>query len=501
MSDNPAIGTSPHTGPRMLQSVLRNFSFFGAAHVVDRCVWLFFIIYAARKLGPEVFGQYVLVGTYVAFFSITFTVGFLPVAVREIVRQRDNPGPMLEQILSLRLLLGLSAYAMLMLITWLMLPTPAFLPLAAFAGSSLVIDAFKDAFTAYHNAFERMAIPSAFTIVIGSLTAIAGCALLYLDAGLIALFAGSACINLLATIAWHRLFSTRFQPYRLRFSVSAWRHMSLMLAPLIPVQLAVQLNRLTSVIMLSQVPGPIAPDRAVGYFVPAQQVAHFPLGLLFGLRRALVPPIAYKLHRGERIDEEFAVVLRLAIVFLSFPLFVITSLYAREILLLVFGPGYQESELALKILGVAAATWIVAIFPESFLVAYPEIKFTRFIGAAYVPLLINIGLCVALIPGYGAPGAAWALLVSRVAHLAFALYYCRVVLPLGSLGLRRLVEPCTILSITYGACFVMSSGIERNFLSELAILGVALAGVLVAGRRELGQAWRRLLPQGCRPAA
>jgi hypothetical protein len=45
------------------------------------------------------------------------------------------------------------------------------------------------------------------------------------------------------------------------------------------------LNRLTSVIMLSQVPGPIAADRAVGYFVPAQQIAHFPLGLLFGLRR------------------------------------------------------------------------------------------------------------------------------------------------------------------------------------------------------------------------
>ena len=484
----------------MLQSVLRNFSFFGVAHVVDRCVWFFFTIYAARELGPEAFGQYVLVGTYVAFFSITFTVGVLPVAVREIVRQRDNPGPMLEQILSLRLLLGMLAYAALILISWLMQPTPEFLPLAAIAGSALVIDAFKDAFTAYHTAFERMAIPSAFTIIIGSVTAIVGCVSLYLDAGLLVLFAASACINLLATFSWHRLFSTRFQPYRLRFSVSAWKHLSIMLAPLMPVQLAVQLNRLTSVIMLSQVPGPIAADRAVGYFVPAQQIAHFPLGLLFGLRRALLPPIAQKLHRGECIDEEFAVVLRLAIVFLSFPLIIITSLYAREILLVVFGPGYQESELALKILGVAAAIWITSIFPESFLFAYPELKFTRFIRAAYVPLLINIGLCLALIPAYGAPGAAWALLVSRVAHLAFALYYCRVVLPLGSLGLRQLLKPCTILIITYAMCLATSSAIERDSLRELVILGGVLGGVLMAGHRELGQIRRKLLPRGRRPS-
>src|SRR3972149_8215958 len=98
----------------MLRSVLRNFTAFGAAFFVDRVITFLYFVYVARVLGPEVFGQYLLIGTYVTFFTITFSAGVMPVAVREIVRQRDNPRPVLEQVVSLRLILGLLAYAMLM---------------------------------------------------------------------------------------------------------------------------------------------------------------------------------------------------------------------------------------------------------------------------------------------------------------------------------------------------------------------------------------------------
>lgn len=100
----------------MQRSVLRNFRAFGAAFIVDRVITFLFLVYAARTLGPDVFGQYLLIGTYVMFFSVAFTAGLMPVAVREIMRRRDDPRPVLEQVLSLRLVLGLLAYAMLMLL-------------------------------------------------------------------------------------------------------------------------------------------------------------------------------------------------------------------------------------------------------------------------------------------------------------------------------------------------------------------------------------------------
>jgi hypothetical protein len=107
---------------------------------------------------------------------------------------------MLEQILSLRLLLGMLAYAALILISWLMQPTAAFLPLAAIAGRPRD-RCIQGRVSPPITRIRTHAIPSAFTIIIGSVTAIVGCVLLYLDAGLLVLFAASACINLLATVS------------------------------------------------------------------------------------------------------------------------------------------------------------------------------------------------------------------------------------------------------------------------------------------------------------
>ena len=485
----------------MLRSVLRNFTAIGVAHIVDRAVSFLFIVYAARELGPDVFGQYLLVGTYVMFFSITFMAGVVPVAVREIVRHRDDPGPVFEQVLSLRLVLGILAYAMLMLITGLVLPHATFLPLAAIAGTALIIDAFKDSFGAYHNAFERMAIPGVFQVANGVLTAVVGAAALYLNVGLVTLLAACAAVNLIVTGCWHVYFYTRYQRYRIRFAVGAWKQMLVMIAPIAPVQLAAQFNRLASVIMLSLVSGPIPTERAVGYFGPAQQVAFFPLAFLFGLRRAMVPPIAHKLHRGEPIGEVFVVALKIVVVFVSFPLLVATSLFSSEILLLVFGPKYVESSMTLMLLGAASALWIAAIIPESLIVSYPEHKFAPLFVSMCVPLLINLTLCVVLIPIYSVAGAAFAILVARCVYVGFVLHYCRKLLPPGTLHLARFLEPLCVLSAAYAAaCLLMAQGIEQTIMQSLAVVVIAAVAMLVAGRGELGKLWR-LVFRRHRPAA
>lgn len=469
----------------MIRSILRNFSVFAAATVVDRVVTFLFLVYAARALGPDVFGQFLLIGTYVLFFTMLFTAGVTPVAMREIVRARDNPGPVLEQVLSLRLVLGACAYALLLLITGLVLPAGTFLPMAAIAGTSLVLDAFKDSYTAYHSASERMTIPSVFQVANTVLTSASGAVLLYLGFGILPLLAASALVNLLLIVVWHFLFSTRFQRYRVRVAVSAWKHMLLMAASIAPLMLVFQVNRLANVMMLSLIGGPVPPERAVGYYGPAQQIANVPLGFMHGLRYAMVPPVANKMNRGERIDAEFAIALKVAIVFLSFPMLVATSLFPGEILNLAFGKEYLPSTVPLQFLGAAAALAIAASFPETFVISNPEKDFLRFLPGALVTLVVNVGLCLALIPTHGAAGAAFAFMLARVAHLFFFLYYSRAVLPLDSLGLKPLWGPLAILSATYAACLLVRAAIESPVLGLLAVTGLSAAGMLAAGQREL----------------
>lgn len=473
----------------MFRSIVRNFSAFGAAYILDRVITFLFLVYAARALGPEVFGQYILIGAYVMFFNVTFTAGVMPVALREIVRQRDNPRTVLEQVLSLRLVLGFAAYAMLMLITGLVLPAATFVPLAALAGIALVIDAFKDSFAAYHTAFERMVIPSAFQAAGAILTATTGALLLYLDFGIVALLAAGAIVNMVIALGWHVLFAMRFQRYRIRFAVSAWKDMLMLAAPIAPMTLVFQFNRLANVMLLSVVGGPLPRERAAGYFGAAQQIAGIPIGFLIGLRRAMVPPVASKINRGERIDDEFAVALKVAVVFLSFPMLVATSAFPAEILRLAFGPEYLQSALPLKFLGGAAALTIAASFPETFVISYTERKITRFLPSAIVTLLVNVGLCLVLIPAYSVAGAAFAFLVARGVHLIFFLYYSRAVLPLDSLGFVRLAGPLAVLCAAYAACLFAAEAVELIVLRVLAVFALAVAGMLVAGRRELVWVW------------
>ncbi len=473
----------------MLQSVLRNFIAYGTAHIADRCITFFFMVYAARVLGPDRFGLYLLIGTYVLFFSITFTAGVIPVAVREIVRQRDDPQSVLECVLSLRLVLGLLAYAMLAIFIGFVRPTPGLLPLALIAGTTLILDAFRDTFAAYHAAFERMSVPSTFQVASSLLTAACGAVLLYLDYGVLALFAASALVNLVTTFGWHVFFSRHFRRYRIGLAAPGLKRMLLLVAPMAPLYLAVQFNQLASVMMLSFVNGPIPRARAVGYFGPAQQIANFPLGLLFGLRRVMVPPVADRLRRGARVDKEFVVSLKMAIVFLSFPMVVVTSVFASEILVLMFGPGYVEATLSLRLLGGAAALWIAAIFPETFLICYPEEKMTRFLPGAYTPLMVNLGLCLVLIPAYGIAGAAFAILASRGLHLIFAIQYCRAVLPLDSVRFAGFIRPVAWLCAAYAGCLLSAYSIETVVLRAIAILTLSVAGMLLAGRAELAELW------------
>lgn len=480
----------------MLRSIIRNSSAFGAAFIADRAVTFVFLAYAARKLGPELFGQYLLVGAYVMFVRMVFAAGVQPVAIRELVWQRDRALSVFEAVLSLRVMMGLVAYPTLLVIVWLVLPADVFLPLMAIAGSALIIDAYKDAFAVYHTAFNQVAVTSSLQVVNSVGIALAGTAVLYLDYGVAVLFASGAVVNLLVTEGWRYWFRRKVHRYRVRLAFSTWKELLKKILPFAPMVLAVQFNRLSSVILLSLVPGPVSRERMVGFFGPAQQLANFPTGLIFSVRRALVPAVAGKIKRGASVHEEFAVALLVATIFFSFPLVAATSLYPETLLWIAFGAKYTAAAPNLQLLGVTAALWIMASLPEAFLLASPQHSIARLLPGAYVPLLINIGLCVWLIPEFGAGGAAVAILAARAVYLGFVLHYCSRMLPIAQLQVGRFLRPALILAGTYGCGWLIKSSALPFVVGLAAAIAVTLAGMVWAGRAELTLLWNRRRPRG-----
>ena len=240
-----------------------------------------------------------------------------------------------------------------------------------------------------------------------------------------------------------------------------------------------------NVFLLSKVAGPVAPAQAVGYYAPAMTVARLPMRFLTGVRRALIPMVSRRLGQGKGIGRELELSVVASILLLCLPLVFATTFYADEIVVLVFGAGYERSAPVLMILGASVAFRIAVMTVEGFAVSTDRLG--RFARVAAVPFGVNLAGCLILIPPLGPVGAAWALFAARLVYLFMAVSYSRV--SFGAATLRLPVMAATLLITGAG----LALGWELDRLAPellLRIPGHALLALLMAAGGLL--AYRRL---------
>ena len=100
----------------MFKSVAKNFSIITAATIIVAVITFLFITFVARQFGPSLFGKYILITVYVQVTTMIISAGLLPIALRELARDRENAPELFDDILSLRLTRGIAGYLTLVLI-------------------------------------------------------------------------------------------------------------------------------------------------------------------------------------------------------------------------------------------------------------------------------------------------------------------------------------------------------------------------------------------------
>src|SRR4030095_11266278 len=94
----------------MFQVIARNFSIVTAAQFIGAGIAFLWVAFAARQLGPAQFGTFLLVVAYVRVVSVTINAGVGPITFRERARRRDDALSLFEDIVCMRLVLGLAGY-------------------------------------------------------------------------------------------------------------------------------------------------------------------------------------------------------------------------------------------------------------------------------------------------------------------------------------------------------------------------------------------------------
>ncbi|MFU2486566.1 flippase [Thauera sp. WH-1] len=391
-----------------LVKILDNIGWLFLDKIFRMGIGLLLGIWIARALGPEQFGILSFATAFTALFAAIATLGLPSVVVRDIIKNPSDKNLILGTAAALQLAGGLIAYSLMIATAfWIRADDPLLKSIVSILGSALL---FKFADTAAYW-FESQ-VQSKYTVWAQNATfivfAIVKVKLILGDASLLAFAWAILAETVLSSAILLAIFNLRGPKIAsLRASWPTAQSLIRDSWPLLLSGIAIMVYMKTDQIMLGQMIG----DHEVGIYSAAARISEVWYFIPMIIVTSVFPTIINAKSRSEelyyqRFQKLFtflawtSVLIALPMTFLSTPLIIV-----------LYGPEYIESGQILAIhiwasvfvsLGVASSRWFIA---ENL----PLLNFKRTAFGA----LMNIILNLALIPKYGAHGAALATVASQ----------------------------------------------------------------------------------------
>jgi O-antigen/teichoic acid export membrane protein len=378
------------------------------AYAIPRAFTLVSAIVAARVLGASVFGWYATAGAVAVVASIAATAGMQPLLVREVARDPAGaPGLMGAAHVAKGGLVLLMAAA-LALTPLLGLPTPVLLA-AALLGGGYAIGSFVENLAGYFQGVERMHVWTQASALQGAVTGGAGVLLVLATRDLLWLSA-APMLGQSAALGW--LLRAAPPAVRRPPRPAAPQLAALFrdLAPFAATFVATTIFYRADVLLLAhwRAPGEVGLYNAAYRFLDVTQA------LAAAGAGALLPYLA----REDRNRSSAARRLPGLVVLAGAPVALGLLVFREGIVHALYRAEYAAAAPILGILALAVIPLAIDMLALAALAAADAMRDAALLYAGAAAL--NVALNLVLIPSHGAPGAAWAALLSESA-LALAL--------------------------------------------------------------------------------
>jgi O-antigen/teichoic acid export membrane protein len=392
--------------------VTRNFLALGAGEAVSRLIAFTATVYIAHRLGPSLFGAIGVTGAILLYFNRVVDGGLeLGLGVREVAAAPETLDRLVPSLLTVRLALAAALAALLTVVGTLWLPQPEGALLAIYGLTLLPAGAST---RWVHLGFDRSRLIATALILGQALMALLVVLLVRApgDAGWVpgAQFVGDSFVALV--LLWW--FRAHGMPLAIRVDWPVVRALAHRARSLVGSALLGLWIYSSGMIFLR-----IFHDRSVvGYFGAAYTITTFflNLGAAYGL--SLLPSLT-RLNTNQREQQGLYHTATAQAFAASLPIAVGGALLARGGMQLLFGSEYAVSGTVFFVLAWSIPACLLRDVALAPLVARGrEPAVFRVTLAAAV---LSLGLNLALIPRYGAVGAAWATLGTEVARMAFAM--------------------------------------------------------------------------------
>lgn len=396
------------------KKLIRNTAYIFISGIATKLFAFAVIAYAARVLGPSGLGVYALMMTFGFLLSFFVNFGILPLGVRELSINRDKAADLFNDILSLRMILIIVLYILLLIIVPRLSYSQNVKYLIYIMGLSAIFSTFSGSFRMLFMGFERMEIPSIIDTLLSIFSAASNIAVLSLGYGLRGMVSVHLVVSILAAAVfglwvWQRLFRYKFQ-----FRPFIWLNLLKRSLPFFAISAVNQLGTHINIFLLSQLRGPYPGTIAMGYFKPASSLGKVAVNLPMSFRVAALPTIATFRESPDLIRTTIDKSAKYLLLF-AFPLVFASTFFPKEIISILFGPEYIPGAPALTVLAWMYALQAFNSPVTATLQSSQHIH--RFVPWAILITSVNLLLAFILIPYLSFLGTAIALLVSRVIGL------------------------------------------------------------------------------------
>jgi len=402
-----------------------------ASNVIPQIYLVVTSIAAARFLGPSLFGRQSFIA-FVVFGLVALLTGGFPSALTRYVGDAVGRGDRSALTGLLRWSWWLEGAAALVGgMTLLVIALAGATPQAAwiFAALTVAVLVMARVPASFLNGLQRWREPS----VVGLAAYFAGTCVtvivLAAGGGIAGMFAVEACTGLLVLV-WNTRIARRFTPTGVsprlaRRDLNALVRYALLMSG--SIVLTVIVYRRSEFLFLNH----YSTNIQIALYSVAFSAAAALLALPQALAGVALPAIATLWAAGalDRIRAGYGRAVRLSLL-VAFPLTAGALALGPESLRLIYGGGFGSVGPVLLILIIPMPLFAVVAFSNALLAAIGRLTFPLLVGL--VAALVNIGLAFALIPDYGAKGAAIANSTAQItAGLPVLIYAQRLVKPTG----------------------------------------------------------------------
>lgn len=408
----------------ILKRIIKNIFFKFSGEIFSRLFTFIFFIYVARLLGDAGFGEYTFVASFAGIFLIFTDPGFNTLLIRDIASDKTKINQYVGNINTLKIILSVVVFIFMTVIISLSSYSPVTVLNVQLAGLMALINSFIDYGNAIFNAFEKMQNEMWIKIINKILIVFTGAICLIIKPDVTYLLIGITIANSL-TVFISLIFLIKYGiKIRFLFESEFLRNFFKQAVPMAITSICVLIYFRIDIIMLSYMH---RSNAEIGWYSVGTRLIDAFAIIPYLIMTAIFPVLSSfssSNSADENQNKHFKAIIKKSfkyLILLSIPLTILGMLFAKEIILLLYGVKFINATQALQTL-IFVLPFIFANFV--FMYALTVIKKQNSVAfTTFLCIPVNIILNLALIPVYGYIGAGISTVLTEIFLFILNLYF------------------------------------------------------------------------------